>query len=745
MKKISTLSKLFLVSIILSFNAFNATSQVLLNEDFSSGLLPVNWTTSSVSAGDLWEYGGSVDFGSTSTINDPFGNSGEYAHIDFSDDPDTTSLITPIVDISTLTNPRLTFYYISQTTSTSFSPYNRLIVDYWDGAAWINITVIDTLTTVGWTEYDFNISTYTFGTDSVQFRFSAQEGGAAIGGTGTATFDQDLALDDVTIEETPTCLVPTSISASSIVDTSLSLSWTENNSATQWEIQYGTTGFTLGTGTDSLVNSNPKTIVGLTPDTEYDFYVRSICLVGDTSAWSIAGTFKTAFACPAGAVCATYTAGDIDTDRAFTSLPGTSTCPETLSVTIPAGNRIDSVSTRYTMTAIGSAWMSEQRSWLYSTNTLAGEASLSTGSGTTTGTFSYDRGGLTFANGATGVATFEFHAGRTFGGSGCDATYNYVDNGTWIIIAYNSLAPACLEPINSFVTDITSDSVQLNWAGTGTATEWIVEWDTAGYTAGTSANSLVVLTDTFAVITGLDGLTTYDFYVRSICGPSDTSNYTTVESFTTLCDPFVAPFSEDFNALTLPSCWEQGAGNSEDWEFQLTDGHIGNTGNQGTGSTTSGGGLASVDDSSPHNTNTSLVSPFIDVSGLTSPRLNFFTISDNEGNVNGNVDFHVDVYDGANWNDSIFFSDTNTLNGTWEQIFVDLSSLTITGPIQVRFVVDENNGTLFDDDRAIDDVVVEETPSCPSPTALGFNNITDSSVVVSWTNGGTETEWEIEI
>ena len=30
------------------------------------------------------------------------------------------------------------------------------------------------------------------------------------------------------------------------------------------------------------------------------------------------------------------------------------------------------------------------------------------------------------------------------------------------------------------------------------------------------------------------------------------------------------------------------------------------------------------------------------------------------------------------WNDSLFFSDTNTLNGTWEQIIIDLSQLTIT-------------------------------------------------------------------
>lgn len=779
MKKISTLSKLFLVSIILSFNAFNATSQVLLNEDFSSGLLPVNWTTSSVSAGDLWEYGGSVDFGSTSTINDPFGNSGEYAHIDFSDDPDTTSLITPIVDISTLTNPRLTFYYISQTTSTSFSPYNRLIVDYWDGAAWINITVIDTLTTVGWTEYDFNISTYTFGTDSVQFRFSAQEGGAAIGGTGTATFDQDLALDDVTIEETPTCLEASGIFASTVQDTSLTFSWTENNAATQWEIEWETTAnYNMGTSNISIINTDTFAILnGLTASTEYTFRVRAICAVGDTSLFSVPVSVLTScpasFTAPYSEAFDSFTpvcwdqAGDGTPATGYTGLGASDWRAEEYLNTLANGggaaiNLFSSTDEEWILSpnfdlSIGGPhellvdagvtnWLSSAADNMGSDDEVQVLISTDTGA-TWTAIQTWDVNNQPPTLGQTYIIDLSAYSGAAnlFAIWATDGAVNDIEDYDFHIGNFEIRErPNCPEPIALDFSSITDSSVAISWTEGGTATEWIVEWDTAGYIAGAGSNSVVVNTDTFTTVNGLSGNTTYDFYVRAICGVGDTSSYSSSGTATTLCNPFIAPFSEDFNALTLPDCWSQGAGNSEDWEFQLTDGHIGNVGNQGSGSTTSGGGLASVDDSSPHNTNTTLESPLIDVSGLTTPRLTFFTISDNEGNLNGNVDFHVDVYDGANWNDSIFFSDTNTIGGTWEQIIVDLSTLTITGPIQVRFVVDENNGTLFDDDRAIDDVVVEETPSCPSPTALGFNNITDSSVVISWTNGGTETEWEIE-
>jgi len=89
------------------------------------------------------------------------------------------------------------------------------------------------------------------------------------------------------------CLAPSSLMSSSITTNSADLSWTENNSATQWQIEYGTTGFTQGGGTPIITSSNPNTISGLTDNTTYDYYVRSICGVGDTSDWTGPENFET--------------------------------------------------------------------------------------------------------------------------------------------------------------------------------------------------------------------------------------------------------------------------------------------------------------------------------------------------------------------------------------------------------------------------------------------------------------------
>ncbi len=89
------------------------------------------------------------------------------------------------------------------------------------------------------------------------------------------------------------CLPPTGLMASFITTNSADISWTENNSTTEWSVEYGIGGFTLGTGTSVITTSNPMSLSGLSDDTSYDYYVRSICGAGDTSEWSAVGTFTT--------------------------------------------------------------------------------------------------------------------------------------------------------------------------------------------------------------------------------------------------------------------------------------------------------------------------------------------------------------------------------------------------------------------------------------------------------------------
>lgn len=90
-----------------------------------------------------------------------------------------------------------------------------------------------------------------------------------------------------------TCFTPTGLSAQ-VQNNSADLSWTSSGSETQWVLEYGPAGFTPGTGTISLVSTNPAHITGLNASTQYDFYVSAYCAADDTSFMAGPHPFTTA-------------------------------------------------------------------------------------------------------------------------------------------------------------------------------------------------------------------------------------------------------------------------------------------------------------------------------------------------------------------------------------------------------------------------------------------------------------------
>lgn len=546
----------------------------------------------------------------------------------------------------------------------------------------------------------------------------------------------------------PNCLSPDTLTASNITSTSADLNWFEPNSATEWEIEYGTTGFTPGTGTIvNITSALPYNLSGLTGATTYDYYVRSICAVGDTSSWSNLASFTT---CPTGTVCNTYIAGDISTDFGFQSIVDfPSTCPDTLTLSIPSGNRIDSITTSYDMTTGSGAWMSEQVSMLYCVNTLTGEPSVTAGTGTT-GTFSYNRSGLLFANGATGSVDIVMHAGRTWGGSGCDPSYNKVDNGTWQIIAYYSAIPPCQQPTALSSTNNSNSlgsSVSLSWTENNSATEWEIEYGITGFTQGTG--TIVNTTSNPDTLMGLSTQTTYDWYVRSICSTTDTSGWSLMGSFTTPCAAYTAPFFENFDTLALvspytdlPNCWEPQVG-PDYWDVTddiVNTGHtyLPNIGDHTTGSSN----YMWIDASSDITTN-AMITPFIDVSGLSTPYVGFWFASNNTTNTINHT-IALDAWDGSAW-----VNITTEIGNfpTWVKVADTLPS---SIPSLTRFkiyAIANPSGTTSDyyyNDLGVDDFFVEEAPTCIAVDTLTASNPTNTSMDLSWVDPNSATEWQIE-
>lgn len=295
----------------------------------------------------------------------------------------------------------------------------------------------------------------------------------------------------------------------------------------------------------------------------------------------------------------------------------------------------------------------------------------------------------------------------------------------------------CPEPTNLALINTATTSANIMWDAGGTEPGWEVVVQIAG-TGVPTTNGTDTTNNTSYLADNLMPSTDYEAYVRSECG-NDFSVWIGPLNFTTECTVFIAPYTEGFeNGGTIPNCWSM-TGN-EDWFFANTGAgeHIGNNGLI-TGATASGGFFAFCDSSADEGPR-ELLSPLVDVSTLVNPALSFFEISDNEGNSNSTLE--VEVWDGAAWN----LMDTyNTNTNGWEFKLIDLSTLTFTGDAQVRFTFFETNTGDFYDDIAIDDVTLDELPSCFVPSNVAVTNIEGTSANLSWLPGSNEQNWQYVI
>ncbi|MFD1551179.1 hypothetical protein DNU06_16775 [Putridiphycobacter roseus] len=96
------------------------------------------------------------------------------------------------------------------------------------------------------------------------------------------------------------CEAPTALSVSNITTSQASINWTSPN-ASSWTIEWGAAGFTQGNGTTSTINSNNATLTGLTPATDYCYYVKANCgaTIDLMSNWAGPYCFTSLASCPA--------------------------------------------------------------------------------------------------------------------------------------------------------------------------------------------------------------------------------------------------------------------------------------------------------------------------------------------------------------------------------------------------------------------------------------------------------------
>ncbi|MDO6597339.1 T9SS type A sorting domain-containing protein [Oceanihabitans sp. 2_MG-2023] len=235
-----------------------------------------------------WESAPGTDTGSGGTGPAPSITTGNYFYVEASAGVtgDITDLTSPLVDLTSLTNPALLFNY--HMFGAQIGTLDVLV----NGTTnvWSLSGQQQTAETTPWETAVIDLAAYAGQTISITFR-----------ATSVGTFEGDIAIDNVSFTELPACPIPNALTATTVTDVTAELGWTENGTSTSWDIEIvdiTAAGTPTGTPTMSGV-TNPYTAMGLTENNDYTFYVRSDCGASTYSTWAGPFAFTTLETCPA--------------------------------------------------------------------------------------------------------------------------------------------------------------------------------------------------------------------------------------------------------------------------------------------------------------------------------------------------------------------------------------------------------------------------------------------------------------
>jgi hypothetical protein len=249
------------------------------------------WSQSSNDVFDWLSNSGGTASAPTGPSDDVTGG-GTYMYIETSVPRaagDSAILISPSIDISSLSSAELSFY--SHMFGASIGMLN-VDVSGDNGSTFTNVVSKSGDQGDQWMQEVVQIPSTI--TSSVIVRFTATVGDD---GAGVAYWS-DIAIDNFEIRQASTCPQPSGGLISNVLATSADAAWTPGGSETAWNIEYGAAGFALGSGTNMNVTTPNYSITGLAPTTDYDFYVQGVCSASDQSYWYGPLSFTTLLSAP---------------------------------------------------------------------------------------------------------------------------------------------------------------------------------------------------------------------------------------------------------------------------------------------------------------------------------------------------------------------------------------------------------------------------------------------------------------
>lgn len=246
--------------------AFCWQSNAQFTESFETEI-PTTWTVLDLASTTSWVWDDTPEDGEQDGSAVAKMSSG---YPDANDD----YLITPQISVTSGVNDRLTFYVKSRSGS-FLEPYEVLLSTATATAA--DFTVVlqaESEAPDEWTEVILDLSTYNGQSIYVAVR-------------STSTDNWELYVDNFVNDTFPTCREPLAFNALSIGNTTVNLEWTEDGSATSWNIEVvDITAGELATGVATITGvTNPYTVTSLMANNEYEFYVQADCGTDGPSFW----------------------------------------------------------------------------------------------------------------------------------------------------------------------------------------------------------------------------------------------------------------------------------------------------------------------------------------------------------------------------------------------------------------------------------------------------------------------------
>jgi len=556
-------------------------------------------------------------------------------------------------------------------------------------------------------------------------------------------------MDDVTVDLLPTCIKPIDVTADDVQALQATISWTDMNGATSWNIEYDTAGF-IPTGIPTVtIGTNPATITNLLDGTYYDIYVQADCGGGDQSDWSWPLTILTD--------CLPWAVPffeDFGVLPPYPEVPTFPLCWSTIEINSAQFGGMG-VQEYNAHTGVG-VWMATEGDAASELILIAPDLSpavntLRTSFWARSSSADGDRaliiGTITDPADETTFTPYDTISGMNDEHQLYTVYFNnYAGTDTYIAWRHNAeeypfqqvfidditveAIPSCVEPYRPYVDGATSSSAMLNWIDPlASATDYEIEVGAPGFTPGTGTasnsytynNPAPTGTDSYEM-TLLSAATTYDAYIRTDCGGSDYSVWVGPVTFMTGFAAFgTLPVTEDF---------ESGMGitgndpaNPQDWVINTDLQH---------------GGLNSVHNPYDANgDNTLFLMGTFDFTGKADVMLSFWHIAKTDGkNDHCYVEISTDggdtydqlpisAYAGAGWYreeglynnpegpcfDEDSYTDWGTSNTTpentwWKKEYFNLTDYNIYDNVVIRFRL-VSNGYTHRAGWYIDNIAVE--------------------------------------